>query len=205
MSELIAQTDEGLAYNNQGKWELIALRLNKPVILGALMFPTEESPEAYFTFMIKVPHKRIVGGGFVDAIANYYILDELSAKVSDGFEVSLKAFLRKYYIARCLIEPGNDGMARQFRRSTGIKFEEIDQAEAAQDNIDLTINDWGTKKNEDGKPVFSARENCKRFIEDYAAAKRAVRNLLIYFGNLEGRKIRKPRKIDLGTGYGGSK
>ena len=196
--------NDNLIYNTgtdeAPKWEKIGKRLKKYNLWGAIILPTDEKPAAYFTFAFQVPRKITVAGGIKDGISSYYVLDELSAKLSEGFEGKLKEFCRKYYIDHFLAEPGNDLLLNQLRKSAELKFQVIDEVEAAQDNINLTIDAWSEHRNEDDKAVLNIRKDCNLFFEGHQPAKRAIRNLLIYFGKYEGKPLKMP-KIGDGGGY----
>ena len=186
MAELIERDEsDNLIYNigtnADPKWEKIGKRIKKYLLWGSLQLPIDENPAAYFTFMFQIPRKITVAGGIIDAIPSYYILDELSATLSEGFEGKLKEFCRKYHIDHFLGEPGNDLLLNQLRKSAGLKFQVIDEAEAALDNINLTIDTWSARRNEDNQPVLNIRKDCTFFFEGHQPAKRAMRNLLIYF------------------------
>ena len=178
----------------------IAFRKEKPMIMGSLQLPTDENPEAYFTFMFKTKKRIQVQGGEKDSVGDYFLIDELSAALSEGFMEKLKAFVENHCIERYLVEPGsNELFLRTVRKTTGMKRNEIDSLEAKDDNVNCTIDQWFAAKDETGSPIFYSKDEAILFMQDDVRAKRAARNLMIYYERLAGHIPRKaPKKIDRG-------
>tara|TARA_B100000315_G_scaffold235154_1_gene249825 strand:+ start:6610 stop:7233 length:624 start_codon:yes stop_codon:yes gene_type:complete len=175
MNKLV--NDNGvLLYNGQE----LGLRGGKPLIYGSLLLPTDEEPEAFFTFLFQVPRKfTLPDGSKQKGIPSYYLLDELSARL-EGFETKLKAFREKYFIWACMVED-HDRFAGRILKDAGFSRFIVPTEEAKKDNVRITLEKWFDAKNEEGKPVFNVTENCKEFLGENEKAKKAVRNLLIQF------------------------
>ena len=161
----------------------LGLRVDKPLLYGSLLLADDMAPECYFTFMFQVPRKIEVKGGFVSGRPNYYILDELSTKLADGFEEKLKTFRERYHIEFCLTE-SDDRIIRQILKSAGLKRYVISPEEAKTDNVNITLEKWFGAKNEKGEPAVIIDANCNLLLTGDERAKRAVRNLMVCFERL---------------------